>query len=82
MVAMGVGTIGGLQAKTAAALYRKAAADQDESLFEGVDLQPGEPGPGTSASGAIGGSEEAELAAAAAASLAVTPGVEVEPMDE
>ena len=71
-----------LQAKTAAALYRKAAADQDESLFEGVDLQPGEPGPSTSASGAIGGSEEAELAAAAAASLAFTPGVGVEPMDE
>ena len=79
MVAMGVGTIGGLQAKTASTLYRKAAADQDEGLFDGVDLQPG---PGTSASGAIGGSEAAELAAAAAASLAVAPGVDVEPMDE
>ena len=82
MVAMGVRTSGGLQAETAAELYRKAAADQDESLFDGVNLQPGEPGLGTSASGAVGGSEAAALAAAAAASLAFTPGVGVEPMDE
>ena len=82
MVAMGVRTIGGPQARTAAALYREAASDPDESLFDGVDLQQVGSGPGTSASGAIGGSGGAELAAAAAASLAVAPGVDVEPMDE
>ena len=82
MVAMGVRTIGGLQAKTAAELYRKATSDQDEGLFDGVDLQQVGSGPGTSALGAIGGSGGAELAAAAAASLAVAPGVDVEPMDE
>ena len=83
MVAMGARTIGGSQATTAAALYREAAADQDAGLFEGVDLQQVGPGPVTSASGAVGGSEGAELAAAAAVSLAVTrSGVEIDPMDE
>ena len=79
----GVRTIGGPQARTAAALYREATSDPDESLFDGVDLQQVGSGPGTSASGAIGGSGGAELAAAAAASLAVTrDGMGVEPMDD
>jgi len=82
IVAMGMRTIGGPQAEAAAERYREAAADQDRDLFDGVDLQPDESGPGTSASGAVGGSDGAELAAAAAASLALTPGVGVEPMDE
>ena len=82
IVAMGMRTIGGPQAEAAAERYRKAAADQDRDLFDGVDLQPDESGPGTSASGAIGGSDGAALAAAAATSLALTTGVGVEPMDE
>ena len=70
------------QAEAAAERYREAAADQDGDLFDGVPLGPDESGPGTSALGAIGGSDGAELAAAAAASLALTTGVGVEPIDE
>ena len=81
MVVMGMRAVGGAQAESAAELYREAAADQDEGLFEGVDLHSGGPGPGKSASGAGGGSDGAELVAAAAASLALSTGVHVDPMD-
>ena len=78
---MGMQALGGPQAEAAAQLYRDAAIDQDEGLFDGVTLESCESGPGTSVSGAIGGSDGAELAAAAAASLALTTGVWAEPMD-
>ena len=55
MVAMGMRAVGGPLAEAAAELYREAAADQDEGLFEGVDLHSGGPGPGKSASGALAG---------------------------
>ena len=84
MVAMGARTIGGSQAMTAAALYHEATSVPDESLFDGVDgLQEVGSGPATSAVGAMGGSGEAELAAAAAASLVVSrDGMGIEPMDD
>ena len=75
--------VGGPQAAAAAELYREAADDIRTRAYSrgSISSRASQRGPGKSASGAVGGPNGAELVAAAAANLALSTRVNIEPMD-